>query len=116
MNLKILRIIAVFLLLSACVAAEIGSIQDQVMAKKWMFDRNKGNCLACHRIQEGELAGNLGPELKDLTLKFKTKTQLYQFIWDATAFNPKTAMPPFGKHKILTEDEITLIVDYLWRL
>ena len=109
-------IIGVSLLLSACISAEAPLVSNQNKAKKWMFRRDKGNCLACHRIQEGELPGNLGPELKNLAQKFKTKAQLRAFIWDATAFNPKTAMPPFGKNKILTEDEITMIVEYLWQL
>ncbi len=29
--------------------------------------------------------------------------------------NPQTVMPPFGKHKVLTEDEIDLIVDYIYQ-
>ena len=30
------------------------------------------------------------------------------------ARNPQTVMPPFGKHKILTEEEIDLIIDYIY--
>ncbi|MDQ7090262.1 MAG: sulfur oxidation c-type cytochrome SoxX [Methylococcales bacterium] len=84
--------------------------------KKLAFARNKGNCLACHRIEEGEFPGNIGPELKNIKQRFKSQIQLRQFIWDATAFNSETIMPPFGKHKILTEDEIDRLINYLWTL
>ncbi|MEO8626840.1 MAG: hypothetical protein ABI612_01890 [Betaproteobacteria bacterium] len=29
--------------------------------------------------------------------------------------NPNTVMPPFGKHQVLTEEEIDLIVDFIYR-
>ena len=37
-------------------------------------------------------------------------------IWDAMAANAKTSMPPFGKHKILTEEEIDKVVDFVHTL
>ncbi|MCK5871317.1 MAG: sulfur oxidation c-type cytochrome SoxX [Methylococcales bacterium] len=111
----LLLLIACFFIV-ACINPEKPLFTDKTVAEKILFSRHKGNCLACHVIAEGELAGNLGPELKNIAQKFDTKTQLRQFIWDATVFNPKTAMPPFGKNKILTTDEINLIVDYLWLL
>ncbi len=84
--------------------------------KKIAFERDKGNCLACHAIADGESPGNIGPELKSLSTRFKTKQQLREQLWDATAFNPETSMPPFGKNKIITEQEIDQLVDYLWSL
>ena len=36
---------------------------DIAEGKKLAFDRKKGNCLACHMIDDGELAGNSGPPL-----------------------------------------------------
>lgn len=82
--------------------------------KKIAFSRDKGNCLACHEIEDGEYPGNIGPALKRLSTRFKNKQQLRDQIWDATQFNPETSMPPFGKNKIISEDEISLLVDYLW--
>ncbi|MGR9115638.1 MAG: sulfur oxidation c-type cytochrome SoxX [Gammaproteobacteria bacterium] len=82
--------------------------------KNLAFDRAKGNCLACHAIEDGEAPGNIGPALSKLSARFKNKQQLRQQIWDATALNPETSMPPFGRNKILTEAEIDQIVDYLW--
>ena len=84
--------------------------------KQIAFSRDKGNCLACHVIDDGEFPGNIGPELKALATRFNSKQQLREQIWDATQFNPETSMPPFGKNKILTETEIDQVVDYLWGL
>ena len=78
--------------------------------------RDKGNCLACHAIDDGELPGNLGPPLIQMQLRFPDKSALREQVWDATARNPDTVMPPFGKHRILTAEEIDLIVDYIHTL
>ncbi|MCK5728835.1 MAG: sulfur oxidation c-type cytochrome SoxX [Methylococcales bacterium] len=104
------------LFIVACINTEKPLLINKAVAKKILFSRNKGNCLACHVIAEGKLAGNIGPELKNISHKFKNKKQLRQFIWNASTFNPKTAMPPFGKNKILSAEEIDLIVNYLWKI
>ncbi len=80
------------------------------------FARNKGNCLACHVIADGEFSGNIGPKLTKLQQKFPNPAALREFIWNAGNFNPKTSMPPFGKNKILTASELDKIVAYLWNL
>ena len=84
--------------------------------KKLAFERKKGNCLACHLIEDGELAGNAGPPLLAMEARFPNKKDLFNKIWDATKSNPHTFMPPFGKHGILTKEEINLIVEYLYTL
>jgi len=100
-------------LITACAMTE--NLAGNISAgKKIAFARNKGNCLACHVIEEGEFAGNIAPKLTALALKFNDKLELRQFIWDATRFNSETSMPPFGRNKILTEDELDKVVDYLW--
>ncbi len=48
--------------------------------------------------------------------RYPDKQLLRKRIWDETEFNPYTVMPPFGKHKILTEDEIDQVVDYIYTL
>jgi sulfur-oxidizing protein SoxX len=80
------------------------------------FNREQGNCLACHEIDGGEFPGNIGPPLINLSQRFSNKQALRMQIWDATRFNPATSMPPFGKNKILTETEIDRLVDFLWGL
>lgn len=84
--------------------------------KQLAFARNKGNCLACHAIADGEDPGNIGPPINDVAIRFKNKAFLRDQIWDATQFNPETSMPPFGKNEILTDQEIDKIVDFLWTL
>ncbi len=80
------------------------------------FTKSKGNCLACHIVENGELPGNSGPPLIQMALRFPDRSILRNQIWDASVVNPNTVMPPFGKHNILTEDEIELVVDYLLSL
>ena len=84
--------------------------------KKLAFDRRKGNCLACHQIIGGDSAGNIGPPLITMKTRYPDKAILRKRIWDATAFNPETPMPPFGRHKILTEKEVDLVTSFIWSL
>ena len=84
--------------------------------KSIAFDRSKGNCLACHIIADGESPGNIGPELSNMQQRYPDKSILRKRIWDETQFNPATVMPPFGKHRILTENEIDQIVEFLYTL
>lgn len=80
------------------------------------FGRADGNCLACHAIADGQLAGNIGPPLFGMKLRFPDKDLLREQIWDATRRNPETIMPPFGKHRILTDEEVDLVIEYLYSL
>ncbi len=84
--------------------------------KSLAFNRKKGNCLACHQIQGGTLAGTVGPPLVQMKIRFPDKNRLRNQIWDSTAKNPNTMMPPFGRHHILTDQEVDLITDYVHSL
>ncbi len=84
--------------------------------KKIAFDRKKGNCLACHQMAGGDLAGDIGPPLIAMQARFPDKAKLHAQIWDSTKANPNSMMPPFGRHKILSEDEINKIVEYVYTL
>jgi sulfur-oxidizing protein SoxX len=86
------------------------------VGKLLTFERSKGNCLACHAIDDGEMTGNIGPPLANMKIRFSSRKELKKQIWDATIRNPKTSMPPFGRNKILSEEEIEHIVEYLWTL
>lgn len=48
--------------------------------KKITFDRKKGNCLACHQIDGGNLAGNVGPPLVAMKSRFPDKAKLHMQI------------------------------------
>ncbi|MBD3671695.1 MAG: sulfur oxidation c-type cytochrome SoxX [Gammaproteobacteria bacterium] len=84
--------------------------------KKVAFDRKKGNCLACHMIAGGDLPGNIGPPLVAMKARFPDKAKLRAQIWDATVKNPNSMMPPFGKHKIMSESEIDDVVEFIYTL
>ena len=81
--------------------------------KEVAFDRKKGNCLACHAMDDGSLPGNIGPPLVSMKLRFPDKDVLRAQIWDATVRNPNTIMPPFGRHRMLSEEEIDWITEYV---
>ena len=98
-------------------AEEMASDNSTVeQGKKIAFDRKKGNCLACHKIEGGALPGNIGPALVNMKARYPDKQKLHDQIWDATKFNPNTVMPPFGKHKILSEDELNKVVEFIYTL
>ena len=84
--------------------------------RRLAFDRTKGNCLSCHEIKGGDLPGSIGPALKDIKSKYPDRKDLIAILTDETRRNPQTAMPPFGRNRILTEQEINAIVDFLQTL
>jgi sulfur-oxidizing protein SoxX len=103
---------AVALVLSAASAqAQSGAAEGQKIA----FDRGRGNCLTCHDIKGGDLPGTIGPQLKDLKAKYD-RNELIAIVTDETKRNPQTVMPPFGRNRILTEQEINAVVDFLQTL
>jgi sulfur-oxidizing protein SoxX len=84
--------------------------------QKLAFDRGKGNCLTCHDIKGGDLPGTIGPALKDIKSKYPDRNDLIVILTDETKRNPQTMMPPFGRNRILTNEEINAIVDFLQTL
>jgi sulfur-oxidizing protein SoxX len=84
--------------------------------QKLAFDRGKGNCLTCHAIKGGEYPGTIGPELTDIKSKYPNRDELVAILTDETKRNPLSVMPPFGRNRILTEKEISAIVDFLQTL
>lgn len=99
---------------TAAAAEEAKSVVEQ--GKDIAFDRKKGNCLACHQVAGGELAGDIGPPLVAMQARFPDKAKLRAQIWDATKANPDSIMPPFGRHKVLSEEEIDKVVEYIYTL
>jgi L-cysteine S-thiosulfotransferase len=110
---------ALALVLLAGAAAACGPAAAQSAAsegQKLAFDRSKGNCLTCHDIKGGDLPGSIGPALKDIKSKYPDRNDLVAILTDETKRNPLTMMPPFGRNRILTEQEINAIVDFLQTL
>src|SRR6202012_2049946 len=110
---------ALVLALSIGTAAVPGLARAQsavAEGQKIAFDRGKGNCLTCHVIKGGDLPGTIGPELKDIKAKYPDRNELVAILFDETKRNPQTMMPPFGRNRLLTDQEISAIVDFLQTL
>jgi len=106
----------VLLLTSFPASAADGASSIVEKGKAVAFDRKKGNCLACHMTGDGTLPGNIGPPLIGMKARFPDKAKLRAQIWDSTVANPNTIMIPFGRNKVLSEEEIDLIVEYVYTL
>ena len=113
MNAMKNTILSLMLIFVIIMPAYSNDVQE---GKKLTFDRKKGNCLACHMIDDGELAGNSGPPLIAMKARFPVREVLFNQIWDPTKNNPNTFMPPFGKHGAISKDEINKIIEYLYTL
>jgi len=104
-------------LAGAILATSTWAVADAVeQGKAIAFDRKKGNCLTCHQMADGELAGNWGPPLMAMKARYPNKADLRAQIYDATKRNPMTSMPPFGRTGILTDAEIDLVVEFVHSL
>ena len=79
------------------------------------IDRTKGNCQSCHLIA-GINYGDIAPPLVAMQQRFPDKAKLRNQVSDAGVANPKTVMPPFGRHGILSEKEIDNVVEFLLTL
>lgn len=109
--------LALALAISAVLAADPVHAQSSAAeGQKLAFDRSKGNCLTCHVIKGGDLPGSIGPELINIKQKYPDRKDLVAILNDETKRNPSTVMPPFGRNRILTEQEINAIVDFLQTL
>ena len=105
------------LALGALASVSPASAQSAVSdGQKLAFDRGKGNCLTCHEIKGGDLSGSIGPPLKDIKSKYPDRNELVTIVTDETKRNPQTVMPPFGRNRILTDQEINAVVDFLQTL
>ena len=113
----LLPVLALALLIGATLCAGPAGAQAGVSeGQKLAFDRGKGNCLSCHDIKGGDFPGTIGPPLKDIKSKYPDRTDLVAILADETKRNPLTVMPPFGRNRILTSEEINAIVDFLQTL
>ncbi len=118
---KVATLSGAALLAAGAVLTPLGASADnhggsEMPGKAIAFDRGKGNCLACHHIEGGQSPGNIGPPLVAMKARYPERAKLHAQIYDATTINPESAMPPFGKHYVLSPEELDLVVDYVWTL
>ena len=101
---------------------------DPKRGAKLVVARKKGNCLACHKIQQLKdypFHGNIGPELTDVANNMKEGEMRLRLV-NPKVVNPDTIMPAFyrteGLHRVmkkfqgkpvLTEQEIEDIIAFL---
>jgi len=112
--LSLATLLGAMLLIPFQVSAAGATIAEQ--GKAVAFNRKKGNCLACHAMDDGTLPGNIGPPLVGMKARYPDKAKLRAQIWDSTVANPNTIMPPFGRNRILSDDEIDQITEYVYTL
>lgn len=105
-------------LASLVAGAVYGASPDNIaQGKAIAFSRKLGNCVACHDLPGATMPGNIGPRLGPWVRNvFRTKQQLLRYLYDPQGEIPYVVMPEFGKNKILTEDQLRAIADYLWSL
>ncbi len=89
---------------------------DPAKGQQLAFDRGRGGgCLACHVMgpKTLETPGNVGPDLSEIAKAGRTDQWLYNYVFDPRVYNPKSMMPPWGKHGFYSEVEINDIVAFL---
>ena len=102
-------------LVLVCIAPWAGHATTALeQGEQLAFAADKGNCLACHHIAGGTQMGDVGPPLVGMVQRYPDRGQLKARIFDATQADPNTLMPPFGRHRILNDAEIDLIVEFLY--
>ncbi len=108
---------ALALSLGLCLGPAAPALAGDIEAgKKLALTRGAGNCIACHAIAGGEAPGNMGPPLSNIQDRFPNRADLRSRLWDPTMTNPISAMPPFGKHGILTDKQLDDLVAFLYTL
>jgi L-cysteine S-thiosulfotransferase len=116
LNSRLLAALAALLLGASVSPQEVRAQSGAADGRKLAFDRTRGNCLSCHAIAGGDFPGTIGPALKGIKSKYPDRGELIAIVTDEPKRNPQTAMPPFGRNRILTEQEINAIVDFLQTL
>lgn len=129
----ILGVSTATLLLGSLMAAPIASAQGSAPSAKVCNDKEnppkdavtqggcvatnrvKGNCHSCHLIN-GINSGNVAPPLVAMQARFPDKSKLRAQVFDSSVANPNTVMPPFGRHGILSEQEIDQVTEWLLTL
>ena len=78
-----------------------------------------GNCYACHQLDPSEIAfGTVGPSLTGYGKTRGTSDAIlnyaYEVIYNPHAYFPCTHMPRFGHNNVLTQQQISDVMAYLF--
>lgn len=89
--MRVLRGIFFLVTAGSATAGDVARGKDVVLA------RGDGNCLLCHALPGADRpAGNIGPSLAGVGARLG-KEAIRERIADASRFNAKTVMPPYGR-------------------
>lgn len=113
---RVISSISTIVTLAILFALPTSVTAKEMSGKEIVFDRQFGNCLGCHMILDGALPGNIGPPLVAMKTRFPNKADLRAQIWDSTVQNPNSSMPPFGRHKVLSERQIDKVTNFIHSL
>jgi sulfur-oxidizing protein SoxX len=95
-------------------------VQSSAIEGREIFvNPRKGNCVACHPVPGMPSridTSRVGPDLTAFASRNQDRKILRAIIWDMSERNANTVMPPYGKHRILTEAEIDAVVEYLEKI
>lgn len=83
------------------------------------LDASKGRCAHCHQVPGDATVKSLstiGPILANVKDKYPTLEALDAAIGEIEKQKPGSFMPPYRKHRLLTDAEITAIARYVWTL
>lgn len=107
-------------LLAAAAALVATTAWGQAGEGLGIFTRpDKGNCVACHEVPAGAgpaIRATVGPRLDGARLKAWDRARLRALLVDPMVSDPDTVMPPFGRHRLLSPQEIERLIDYLHAL
>ncbi len=115
---QLLSVIAISTaIMTAPLAVQAADSALMKAGKKLTFSKKKGNCLACHAIKGGTQAGNIGPMIVAMKIRYPDRQKLVDKIWGKPGTLVKDSMmPPFGRNGILTDKQINQIVDFIYEL
>lgn len=80
------------------------------------LDVKKGNCASCHQAPRDagvKSLSTIGPVLLDMQARYAEPRLLAEAIAGTGKRVPDSAMPPYARHRILTEPEIAAIARYV---
>jgi len=88
---------------------------DVERGKVLAFDRSRGgSCVVCHIMgkETPSQPGNVGPDLSQIGAN-RPDDWLFNYVYDARAFNRDSIMPPWGAHRVYNVAEIRDMVAFL---
>ena len=112
--------LAVVLIAGGALMPQVG-VGEEKEAEKTPLEQGKElaveYCQACHFFEGTDQAGTVGPPLLAMKPRFPAREKIEGIIYDSqVTTKPHTMMPPFGRNGLLDEQQIQLIVDFLYTL